>query len=331
VDQSIKSGQCLPVYLSIRLVRLHFITILLIMGVFVAVPVWAQMPKHLEQNTEFEVQGRSVAFAVRTDVGFYSNGDVLYGTLAEDTLLTVQGKEVWFKKYSRIVFHVGGSFHESDGLQGDTVFQIQGKDVLFTAGQFVGFFSDGRMKSGTPAEIVAFMVQGKAVKFKPGHMMFFTEDGTPTAGALAEDTLLQVGGQAVLFKAGGEPGSPTGIQFHENGELNYGILAEDTDLAVMDRIIRLKQDTQIAFYPNGMVIQGTLAEEMVIEVQGKKVRFKAAGFPGWPDFHFFRNGVLSEGTLAEDVELDYHGEPVTLLEGFYLRFDEQGNLIEFSS
>jgi hypothetical protein len=122
-----------------------------------------------------------------------------------------------------------------------------------------------------------------------------------------------------------------GVEFYDDGSFQAGILAADSIVEVRGRSVKLKAATQVSFYRDGTVIQGFLAAEMVVDVRGREVRFKANASPQWPDFHFYENGVLSEGTLAEEAVFELKGRKLTLYEGFYLRFDEEGNLTGFQS
>ena len=285
------------------------------------------------------------------------------GTIIEDAVFTVQGKELMVNAVSVVWFYESGNLKYTTAIPEPTVFQVQGKEVLFTAQYDVyvpmGFHENGHILRGSLAEETAFEVQGKTVKVK-GMVNFsdtdqllygwLTEDTTimiqgkpmviladktisfyengvvKECGFFKKDTAFQVQDKMVLFTS--YRTSSPGMTFFNNGNIIYGSLAEDTAFTIQGNEVWLEGRSVVSFHKNGALSGGKLVKNTVLDVQDKKIVFKAGrGL----SIRFYESGVLQSGFLAESAELIYQDRPITIPEGNNVEFDEQGTLISFST
>jgi len=289
---------------------------------------------HLYQGTIIEdaiftVQGKEITVYGNNVVWFYESGNLKYTTaISEPTVFQVQGKDVEFYDqydvYVPMGFHDNGSLHRGD-LMEETAFELQGKSVKFKG--MVVFSDAGQLLYGTLAEDAVIMVRDTPVEVPADKSVDFHENGMiREIGFLKEDTEFLVGDQIVKFTS--NPATSSVITFYDNGSVIYGALAEDTIFTVGDREVLLKGRETARFYENGALAGGTPVDTIAVEVGEVSIQIKAGR---GMDIGFYENGDLQSGVLAESTELEYRDRPFTVPKSSYVEFDEEGTLINFQT
>ncbi len=110
---------------------------------------------------------------------FFSNGNVLYGSLAEDTVFTIQGNEVWLEGRSVVRFHEDGTLAGGD-LVKNTALDVQDKKIVFKAGRglYIGFYESGALQNGFLAESAELIYQDRPITIPEGSYVEFDKQGT---------------------------------------------------------------------------------------------------------------------------------------------------------
>ncbi len=137
----------------------------------------------LENDTSFMVQSKMVLFASIhrsfQSMEFFENGDVRTGSLAEDTILTVQGRDLMFNELSSVTFYENGSLLIGTLLD-NTLLLVQDKQVLFRGGgrKTIWFYDDGALKSGYLAENTELYFEGSPALIDKKSYVQFGNQGT---------------------------------------------------------------------------------------------------------------------------------------------------------
>lgn len=209
----------------------------------------------ISEPAVFEVQGKEVLFNAAYDVympmGFHDNGRLMRGSLAETTGFMLQGSPVPFKGTA--------VFSDTEQLlygilAEDADITIQGKTITVPADAAAAFYENGAVKEcGFLTVDTCFRVQEKSVLFTSHNSnatsTFFYPDGTVLSGSLAEDTVFTVGDADIRFKA------KTVILFYETAAVKTGFLAEDSDLFFNAEPIRLAPGSAVEFDEDGNLIR----------------------------------------------------------------------------
>ena len=146
---------------------------------------------YLGNDTFFRAQNKMVLFASTKKsyqgIYFFENGDVMYGSLAEDTLFKVQGRDLRLKELSIVMFYENGLL-SSGGLSEDTYLRVQDKQVLFKAGkrEYVLFYKSGALQNGYLAENTELIFKGKPVVIEENSYVEFDDQGTLVKYSLDE-------------------------------------------------------------------------------------------------------------------------------------------------
>ena len=137
----------------------------------------------LENDTFFRVQNKMVLFASIhrsfQSMEFFENGDVGTGSLAEDTIFTVQGRDLIFKELSLVTFYENGSLLTGI-LFDNTLLMVQDKQVLIRGGgrKTIWLYEDGALKSGYLAESTELYFEGSSTIIDKNSYINLDNEGT---------------------------------------------------------------------------------------------------------------------------------------------------------
>lgn len=147
---------------------------------------------YLENETFFMVQNKQVLFASTQRssqlINFFKNGEVRTGILAEETILTVQGRDLIFKELSLVTFYENGSLL-SGTLLDNTLLMVQDKQLLIRGGgrKTIWLYEDGALKSGYLAESTELYFEGNPTVIDKNSYVNFDNQGTLTSYAGDDD------------------------------------------------------------------------------------------------------------------------------------------------
>jgi hypothetical protein len=206
----------------------------------------------LAEETSFKVQDKIITFIGMSS--FSETGQVLSGSPAGKETFIIQGNPIVFPAEKTIFFHKNGSVKAYASLENDTSFLVKDKMVLFASFnrsyQMIEFFENGDVNTGGLAENTVFNVQGRDLMFRELSHVTFYENGSPSKGILLENTLLSVQDKQVLIK--GEETKT--ISFHKNGALSSGYLAVSMTINFEGSSVELAENTFVQFDIQGIMI-----------------------------------------------------------------------------
>ncbi len=270
----------------------------------------------LTEDTRVRVLNQDLLLKEGTPALFYIQveikTDFLYrGTIVEDTVFTIRGHELTVDADNVVWFYESGNLKYTTAISKPTVFQVQGKEVLYA----------------WLAEDAVIMIQGKPIKVPADKSISFYGNGVvKECGFLKKDTAFRIQNQMVLFTSYRTLAS--GITFYDNGNVIYGSLAEDTAFTIKGNKVWLKGRNTVRFYKSGALADGRLVENTVFDIQNKQILFKA-GKGLYVEFS--ESGVLQKGFLGESTELIYNDQLITITESSYVEFNGQGTLVSFNT
>lgn len=182
----------------------------------------------LAEETSFKVQGKSIL--IKGMAEFSDTGQLLFGTLVKKETFKIQDKLITIPAEKFISFYENGIVKECMYLENETFFRVQNRNVLFASiqrsSQGINFFENGNVRTGSLAEDTIFTVQGRDLMLNELSLVTFYENGSLLTGTLFDNTLLQIQDKQVLFRGGGQKT----IWLYEDGALKSGCLAESTEL-----------------------------------------------------------------------------------------------------
>jgi|GEM_PF-5374226 len=131
----------------------------------------------LEKDTYFKIQEKNVLFK-KGYVQVYTKSEAIAsGSLAEDIVLKIQDKKVKLKNY--ISLYEDRNV-KSCRLKEDTVFKVQGKDIIFLTGGYerTEFYENGNIKVGLiKGKTTLKTVGGKSVNVSANNTIKLNEKG----------------------------------------------------------------------------------------------------------------------------------------------------------
>ncbi len=207
----------------------------------------------LAEKTSFKVQDQSIL--IRGMAEFSDTGQLLSGILVKEETFKIQDKQIMIPAEKFISFHENGIVKECMYLENETFFRIQNKQVLFastqTSSQLINFFENGDIRTGILAEDTIFTVQGRDLIFKELSLVTFYENGSLLTGTPFDNTLLMVQDKQVLIRGGGRKN----IWLYEDGALKSGYLAESTELYFEGSPTVIEKNNYVHFDNEGMLIK----------------------------------------------------------------------------
>ena len=278
----------------------------------------------LEENAD--VLG--ITFRAGTDLIFYLGSDEteIMATLGGRTTID----EIRFQAGTSVTVGMDGTLREAR-LTGSAVVQ----ETRFGDGTRLSFGGNGLLER-------AFLVNEtkiKGVRYDEYNGVTFYENGQVQEGELdrEEDPLIDGvrynGGTYIMFYENGQVrfGYPAGnvraygyrftaltddgVQFYEDGTLQFGGLVEDATL----QEIELTKDTLLSFYPDGHIEVIYRAPDDVVTVHGATYSLAGSNCVS-----FYPNGQVRIGTLAADATFDDQAVSA----GQRVCFDEAGHVIQ---
>lgn len=169
----------------------------------------------------------------------------------------------------------------------------------------VTFYENGQVKEGQLDEEDDPLID--RVRYNGGTQILFYENGQVRMGYPAGN----VRAYGHKFTAL----TDDGVQFYEDGILQFGGLVEDATL----QGIELTKDTLLSFYPDGHIEAIYRAPDDVVTVRGATYKLADGDCVG-----LYPNGQVRSGTLAADATIDDRAVSA----GQRVCFDEAGHLIQ---
>ena len=209
----------------------------------------------------------NISFKAGENIIFDEKGKLSSGTLAENIKLNGitpkgEGFKIIFEGSKPIVFY---DFKKGIIKNGILASNATIGRFTFKKGTLLDpYYSNDdkdRINKGILASDAVVIMKSDKVKFKADTEIEFHQNGSVKIGILAEDTLIE----GKLFKGGSL------VQFFKDGGISWGTLAENKDLTIENKIydsLKFMRGTKLGFYGGGSVYQGTLAEDLVI---GEKI------------------------------------------------------------
>lgn len=213
----------------------------------------ADSSRALDKNTELHPQGWSVGetikFKKKTSVRLNDMGEVISGTLADDTYLRPQGwRRVINDNYFVSAYTGGAWFPRHHRYWPGSVYNI----ALPSYGH---------------------------LRYKDNTAVTFSTQGNVLSGTVASKATLSIGEGQYGFVTFADNSI---LEFYDNGAVKMGTLNEDTQLRpvfwqqnMADNsnagFVEFKKDTRIYFDENGLVTSGTIKEAAPWKTGGKVI------------------------------------------------------------
>lgn len=228
---------------------------------------FADSSRTLDKNTELHPQGWSVGetikFKKKTAVRLNGVGEVISGTLADDTYLRPQGWQRVINDNYFVSAYTGGAwFPRHHRYWPGSIYNIALPSyghLRFKDNTAVTFSAQGTVLSGTVAARATISLgdgQYGFVTFADNSILEFYDDGAVKMGTLNEDTQLRPvfwqQNMADNFNAGFvEFKKDTRVYFDESGLVTAGTIKEAAPWKTGGTVITLQEKTEYKFNQNG--------------------------------------------------------------------------------
>jgi hypothetical protein len=279
-------------------------------------------PVHLYAGTQIEISDGHLKWAklsgptlvdgvwwpAGTELYFGENGRVSRSIIGADMPIRVGDRTITFNKGTEVFFNQDGQVdHVRVSADADQTIQVENQPVKFMRNTEIRFYPDGRVASGTLAEIPTPVAQAPAAPTPPAGQAAQTPAPAPITQPPA-GIPINVNGTIVMFKPG------TDINFHPNGSVASGILAQDTDTLITNGISAtptFKNGTELRLNTDGRVTQGTLAQIFNIDNRVCET-YTVPGHGGGPfampaSTHESCRGGITRFYAGEVVDFDENG------------------------
>ncbi len=228
---------------------------------------FADSSRMLDKNEELHPQGWSVGdtikFKKKTAVRLNNYGEVISGTLADDTYLRPHGWQRIINDHYFVSAYTGGWFPRHHRYWPGGVYNV----ALSSYGH---------------------------LRYKDNTAVTFSEMGTVLSGTLAGKATISIGeGQYgfVTFKEGSI------LEFYDSGAVKMGTLAEDTQLRPVFWLknmkdnsnagfVEFKENTRVNFDENGCIVSGTIKKAVPWKTDGLVINLEEK-----TEYKFTRQGA----------------------------------------